>query len=61
MMQLGSSKPWPDALEQISGTRVMSAEPLVEYFAPLLEWLRQQNEGHPVGWTDECPPGSVAP
>ena len=30
-------------------------------FAPLLEWLRQQNEGHPVGWTDECPPGSVTP
>lgn len=60
-MQLGSSVHWEEALEAMTGTREMSAEPLVEYFGPLLEWLEQQNAGHPIGWSDECPPGSIVP
>ena len=44
MMQLGSSLPPQDALEAIVGTREMSAEPLVEYFRPLLDWLEAENE-----------------
>jgi len=61
MLELGSSVPWPDALEQISGTREMSVQPLLEYFRPLRIWLEEQNVGHPKGWTDSCPPGSVIP
>jgi peptidyl-dipeptidase A len=61
MMKLGSSVPWPVALQQIAGTPDMTAEPLIEYFGPLLRWLEQQNAGHPVGWTDACPPGSIEP
>jgi peptidyl-dipeptidase A len=61
MLSLGSSVPWPDALEQISSTREMSVQPLLEYFRPLRIWLEEQNAGHPKGWTDACPPGSVIP
>jgi peptidyl-dipeptidase A len=61
MMKLGSSQPWQDALEQITGSRDMKTEPLMEYFAPLYAWLQQQNEGHDVGWTEECPTGSIVP
>jgi len=61
MLAVGSSIPWPDALELISGTREMSVQPLLEYFRPLRVWLEEQNEGHPKGWTDECPPGTVVP
>jgi peptidyl-dipeptidase A len=61
MMKLGSSMPWQDALEAMTGSRVMDAQPLVEYFQPLLTWLNQQNAGQPVGWTDTCPPGSIGP
>ena len=57
-MKLGSSKPWPEVLESITGSKEMSAEPLIEYFRPLGDWLRNQNSGHPVGWQDACPPGS---
>ena len=32
-MALGSSRPWPDALEAITGVRDMTAEPLVEFFS----------------------------
>jgi len=61
MLAVGSSMPWPDALELIAGTREMSVEPLLEYFRPLREWLERENEGHPKGWSEECPPGSVVP
>jgi len=60
MLELGSSKPWPDAMEVITGQRQMDAGPLLEYFQPLHDWLRQQNEGQEVTWDDSCPPGSFA-
>ncbi len=50
MMRLGASRPWPDALEALTGERQMDAGGLLEYFAPLRAWLDEQNRGHPVGW-----------
>jgi peptidyl-dipeptidase A len=51
MLAMGASRPWPDALEAFTGTREISAEPMVEYFRPLLGWLREQNQGRRCGWT----------
>ena len=50
MLAMGSSKPWPDALEAFTGERQMSGKAMLEYFAPLKEWLDEQNEGQPSGW-----------
>ena len=50
MLEMGASKPWPDALEAFTGERQMSGKALVEYFAPLQAWLDEQNEGQPTGW-----------
>ena len=50
MLEMGASKPWPDALEAFTGSREMSGEALVEYFAPLKAWLDEQNQGKPSGW-----------
>jgi peptidyl-dipeptidase A len=50
MLAMGASRPWPDALEAFTGSREMSAEPMVEYFRPLLGWLRDQNGGRQCGW-----------
>lgn len=50
MLELGASEPWPDALEAFTGTREMSAKPMLEYFAPLMEWLEEQNKGETAGW-----------
>ena len=41
-MEMGASKPWPDALEALTGQRQMDASAMVEYFAPLKEWLDDQ-------------------
>jgi peptidyl-dipeptidase A len=50
MLSMGLSRPWPDALEAISGQREMDATAIRDYFAPLQKWLDEQNKGKPVGW-----------
>jgi peptidyl-dipeptidase A len=50
MLAMGESKPWPDALEVLTGQREMDATAILDYFAPLKKWLDEQNAGHKVGW-----------
>jgi len=50
MLEMGQSKPWPDALEVLTGSREMDATAILDYFAPLKEWLDEQNQGQPSGW-----------
>lgn len=50
MLSLGASRPWPDALEALTGERAIDASALLEYFAPLRRWLDQQNRGRACGW-----------
>lgn len=50
MLEMGGSKPWPDALQAFTGQREMSGKALADYFAPLKKWLDQQNKGKPSGW-----------
>lgn len=50
MMAMGLSRPWPDALEALTGSRQMDATAIIDYFAPLKAWLDEQTKGQPVGW-----------
>ncbi len=50
MLQLGQSKPWPEALAVLSGETKADASALVEYFEPLRAWLKDQNKGEQCGW-----------
>jgi peptidyl-dipeptidase A len=50
MLEMGESRPWPDALEALTGQRHMDATAIRDYFAPLEKWLEEQNQGKPVGW-----------
>ncbi|NUT00760.1 MAG: M2 family metallopeptidase [Sphingomonas sp.] len=50
MLTMGASAPWPDALQAFTGSREMSARPMLEYFAPLQRWLEEQNRGKQCGW-----------
>ena len=50
MLSLGASRPWPDALEVMGAGRKADASAMLEYFAPLSEWLAEQNRGHTCGW-----------
>ena len=50
MLAKGASQPWQDTLYELTGTRTMDASALIEYFAPLAGWLREQNKGRECGW-----------
>ena len=43
MLQLGQSKPWPQALAAFSGEHDIDASAISDYFAPLSAWLDKQN------------------
>jgi peptidyl-dipeptidase A len=50
MLEMGTSEPWPDELEALTGERQMDATAILDYYAPLKKWLDEQNRGHAVGW-----------
>ncbi len=50
MLALGASKPWPEALKAMSGETKTDAGAMLEYFAPLSAWLKEQNKGETCGW-----------
>jgi peptidyl-dipeptidase A len=50
MLEMGASKPWPDALAAVSGERAADVGAMLEYFAPLSRWLAEQNRGETCGW-----------
>jgi len=51
MLKLGQSKPWPEALKVMTGEDKIDAAAMIEYFQPLLTWLKEQNKGQTAGWT----------
>jgi peptidyl-dipeptidase A len=50
MLEMGTSEPWPDELEALTGQRQMDAGAMIDYFAPLKKWLDEQNKGMKQGW-----------
>jgi len=50
MLEMGRSKPWPEALEAMTGSPQMDATAILDYFAPLKAWLDEQNAGRQCGW-----------
>jgi peptidyl-dipeptidase A len=51
MMTLGASQPWPDAMEALTGQRQLDATAIIDYFAPLMAWLEEKNQGRQCGWS----------
>jgi len=50
MLEAGASRPWPDALEALTGSREMDATAILDYYAPLRAWLDEQNRDRTCGW-----------
>ena len=49
MLEMGQSRPWPEALYTLTGERQMDATAILDYFAPPKTWLDEQNKGKKVG------------
>jgi peptidyl-dipeptidase A len=50
MMEMGISRPWPEAMKVLTGQDRMDGSAIVDYFAPLKTWLDEQNKGRKCGW-----------
>jgi peptidyl-dipeptidase A len=49
MLEMGQSRPWPEALYALTGEKQMDATAIIDYFAPLKKWLDEQNQGKKIG------------
>lgn len=49
ILKVGKTKDWRAVLREATGEEI-SAKPMLEYYEPLLKWLREQNRGKAVGW-----------
>jgi peptidyl-dipeptidase A len=50
MLSHGASQPWQDTLAELTGKREMDASAIIQYFDPLMGWLKEQNQGKQCGW-----------
>ncbi|SHF97132.1 peptidyl-dipeptidase A [Microbulbifer donghaiensis] len=50
MLAMGASKPWPDAMEALTGQRELDASAIIDYFQPLMVYLEEQNKDRQCGW-----------
>ena len=52
-MAMGQSLPWQDAFENLTGSRQLSGKSIMNYYAPLKEWLDKENKNRTCGWSEE--------
>ena len=49
-MAMGESLPWQDAFKNLTGSRKLSGKSILNYYAPLKDWLDEQNKNRTCGW-----------
>ncbi|XP_074199548.1 angiotensin-converting enzyme isoform X1 [Camelus bactrianus] len=54
VLQAGSSQPWQEVLKDMVGSGALDAQPLLDYFQPVTQWLEEQNQrnGEVLGWPE---------
>lgn len=52
MLGMGSSKPWQEILETLTGETKLEPQAMLDFFEPLYQWLKAENaaRGYKVGW-----------
>lgn len=52
LLQAGSSRPWPDILEEATGSRDLDASAIIEYFKPIIDYMDAElaKANEPKGW-----------
>ena len=50
MLGHGAEQPWQQTLKELTGKEEMDASAIIDYFAPLHAWLKEQNKGKSCGW-----------
>ena len=50
MLAMAKTKPWPEAMAALGGEARGDASAMLEYYAPLRAWLKDQIKGEKCGW-----------
>ncbi len=51
LMRPGATRDWRVLIREATGEE-LSARPMLEYFEPLMAWLKKENAGREVGWQE---------
>lgn len=49
IMEKGKTEDWRKVIKEATGEE-LSTRAMVEYYAPLMKWLQEQNKGRQIGW-----------
>jgi peptidyl-dipeptidase A len=49
ILELGATRDWDAVLKEATGES-LTARPMMAYYAPLMDWLKKENQGKKVGW-----------
>ena len=49
IMVKGATADWRQVLKEATGEE-FSTRAMLAYYAPLMQWLEEQNKGRPIGW-----------
>jgi peptidyl-dipeptidase A len=49
IMIQGATRDWRQILKEATGED-LSTRAMLDYYAPLMKWLQEQNKGRPIGW-----------
>jgi len=49
ILEEGATRDWRELLKEATGQE-LSTRPMMDYFAPLMAWLQEQNQGRRKGW-----------
>lgn len=49
IMEKGATEDWRQVLEEATGEK-FSTRAMLDYYAPLMKWLQEQNKGRTIGW-----------
>jgi peptidyl-dipeptidase A len=49
IMEKGKTEDWRKVIKEATGEE-LSTRAMVEFYAPLMTWLQEQNKGRPIGW-----------
>ncbi len=50
MLEAGASQPWQQTLASFTGSPEMNGSAVVDYFAPLMAYLKEENKDRQCGW-----------
>lgn len=59
MLGKGASQPWQKTMKELTGGEKMDGSAVLEYFAPLQTWLKEQNAGQSCGWQATIAPAAT--